>query len=666
MNLTFVMITASLEYKDVEDSKEFLSSPVDSPQQGEVGDTVCGLSATASESFSQPNSWSNYRDSPGGKDGSGLASYMPIVDEDDCPARGSPDGHTSSEEEQPSSPSACVAAFYKAAYEQQVHRWQQVESFYMKHEGWCEHRVILLLQEAFRCSYANLKRARAEGTLGEDVFAARAAELRNSLTTIKREYRRTLERTKERHGDLSSIASKAVTCIASVYPWSSEGFMMGFEENLKYADLTGITDSSTRRVAPIISTAASGRASVEMVPPSSTAALSMAKLELETAVDRDGDEGDDLGITDSVVAGGRSRCVATPRVSLRPLPPRWQLLQQTSATTGGEGSPVASPARDCAPATVSFSSASPPTGPRSPVPLPSPSIAGPIRAGEARFLEKQQLAVRGTAFVSRSLASTSFIASRRAAIAAATMRRRLGLARTAVEEGEVTPLVVSPPSSFTSRREAPPSQPPPRRLFPLVLSPSLPTRYIPETNPTPSEAVAFDSYPNNVTPRSSPCSVTKRTIASSSGSPNLMDGALSNNPPAQPSAFSDPMSGPGVLRGQPHSYTMRPNTCPVVIQSHPHSYTARSNPMAAPPYAAGLPAYGQAIQAPSDYSAMYARPFTAALPASTASTAPLPPPGYNSYVRRGRLRAQPASSLSSYSAMPPVSVADDEYVKELW
>jgi hypothetical protein len=738
------MITDSIDCRDVESTKELLSSPADSPQQCDSGDASCGLSTTTSDSFSQPNSWSSRHDSPGGKGSGGLSSYMPIVDEEDCSARNSPRGHTSSEEEQSISLSAPVKAYHKAAYERQVRQWQQVESFYMKHAGWVEHRVILLLQEAFRCSYVNLKQAHDGGTLSDDVFAARAAELRTSLVTIKKEYRRTLERTKERNGDLAGVASKAVTCIASVYPWSSEGFLMGFEENMKYGDLAGAATngSSTRRLVPVISPSVSTKASVVVVPASNPAAVLMPTLEPEGA-ERDCDEGDDLSIAESVVAGGRSRRVAMPCVTLRPLPPCRQLFQpptgtSTAAPASGSGSPVVSPSRSAAPATPTFTTtsspqvdslvrgggvASPPlTAPRSPVPVPPPSIAGPLRASELRFLEKRQLILQGMAFVSRSLASSSFIASRRAAIAAATMRQRLGQAKAKDDVGT--------PSSAAAVA----------RVSPVVPAPTLPTRYLMDVGPMTSEAAAFDSNPNSFTRRSNPGGATNRAVLSnptlycdlstsatlslsgsvtkcavsnvnnnrnnnSSNHRSCISGchSVANASPVACTAScgSMPNSGPlhsTAIRSLPHSYSARNNVpATAVVQSHPHSYTAHKTTggtnanvggvavaptaMLAPPYGVapcssfraevleraemptGLPTYGQKLPASHEYPAVYA---ALAMPA-TAVVPPPPPPCYTSHIRRDRLCAQSVSFPPPFPGMPPLSsVEDDQFVKELW
>ncbi|KPA85560.1 hypothetical protein ABB37_01825 [Leptomonas pyrrhocoris] len=726
------MIMTSIDCRDVESTKNLLSSPVTSPS-GEGGDVVCGLSATTSESSSQPTSWTSRRDSPGCKGGCGLTSYMPIVDEEDCPAQDSSDGRTSSssEEEEPQSPlpAARVKAYHKAAYERQVHRWQQVEAFYMKHEGWSEHRVILLLQEAFRSSYANLKRARDAGTLSETVFAARAAEMRSSLAAIKKEYRRTLERTKERNGDLSSIASKAVTCIASVYPWSSEGFVLGFEENLRYGDLAGISRDSARRGATLTSPTVSSRIPVTALPSVKTTAVPMPKLELQLA-EKDGDEGEDLGVAESVVGCGRARRAATPRVMLRPLPPRCRLFHPQAAAAGGVGSPSASPAHSTAPTTVSFLSASPqfdsltlstmalspsPTGPLSPVLIPPPSVAGPLRPGEARFLEKRQLLVQGMAFVSCSLASSSFIASRRAAIAASTMRLRLGQAKEKEEEGCGSP-VGSPSGAYTVKSEAPPQT---QQQQHAVAAPTLPTRYTAEVSPVPREAAVFDTNSNSITRRSNPSSTTWGTVLGNPTSYRDPSGpvAASGLPdtvtrPSVPNtkintnsgntlltrnltSYMDPTSSGVPARGQPHSYSTRANTGPIVKQRHPHSYTGRSvgspmrnakatsaaTNMAAPPYVSaacstfhvdapqrgatvvGLPTYVQAMPTPSEHSAVYT--VSAGHPAP-AAVPPPPPPCYASHVRRDRICVPSASFCGPYAAMTPVCVADDQYVKELW
>ncbi|KPI88306.1 hypothetical protein ABL78_2605 [Leptomonas seymouri] len=732
------MITDSIEYEDVENLKNVLSSPVDSPR-GECGDAVCGLSATRSERSSQPSSWSSRYDSPSRKSSCGLSSYMPIVDEEVGSAANSPHGTTSwpEEEQQPALPAARVEAFHNADYVRQVRRWQQVENFYMKHDGWCEHRVIVLLQEAFRCSYANLKDARDEGSISHEVFAARAAELRNSLMAIKKEYRRTLERTKERSGDLSGIASKAVTCIASVYPWSSEGFVLGFEENLKYGDVSGIAKCSAHRGAPLGSPMFGDNATANAASSPSTTAVLLPKLEPESA-ERDYDEGEDLGIPESVVAGGRSRRVATPRVTLMPLPPRRQLFQEkitkitatSNATTAEDGSPTVWPAHSSAPVAASFlfafpqpdsqvrgaTASPPPSGGRcSPVPVPPPHIAGPLRAGEMRFLEKRQLILQGMAFVSRSLASSSFIASRRAAIAAATMRLRLEQVKEK-EDGKSGSQVASLLGSCMLGLETHPQQQQQRPCSPLLTAPILPTRYMIDVSPTPNEAAVFDSNPSSGTRHSSPGGAHNRHTR---GNPTLCsDGGVAGEARSLPSSitkramgmtntgtsnnalfqnsipYNESTNNSGPMRSLPHSYTARNRSGPAVIQSQPRSYTSRcvstqpgnadiasatSAPLsrvAAPcpvfrvdvPERLVLPAapptYGQDTPVTSGYSAIHT---VAADLAAVVRAAPAPlPPCYTSHIRRDRIRMLPSRSCAPYSGIPPVSVVDEQNLKELW
>ncbi|CAG9577052.1 hypothetical protein LMJF_28_0190 [Leishmania major strain Friedlin] len=378
---------------------------------------------------------------------------MLVIDGEDRPVRMLYDGLSSSEEEHHVSQLMCNDEFHRSSYQRQVQRWQQEETAYLKHEGWCEHRLILLMQEAFRCSRQNLKRAFSTGAVSLEVYAARLAGLKNSLLQIKKEYRRTLQRTRDRKGDLSSIASKAVTCIASVYPWSSSGFVMGFEENVRFGQLADVMGSGGRRGAslapPTSQQSANGGLAPcrDMAPMSKVANPGMSLEHLNAAAP----PGNDMA---SCYQGRR---IVTPRVPLCPLPPRRQLFRKGTAPDGSlllsaahTGASADGVASTMGPLPVenlsrSFFAVSPNClSPNSPVLVPPVSIAGPFRNDERRFLEKRQLVVQGMSFVSHSLASSIFISSRRATIASATMQKRLDLAK-----GQVPPPTSYPASCAT-------------------------------------------------------------------------------------------------------------------------------------------------------------------------------------------------------------------------
>ncbi|CAJ1990160.1 hypothetical protein conserved [Leishmania donovani] len=438
-------------------AKVLLASPTDSPQEA-VLEGNCGLSTSTSECSSQSNSHSHRREVPDSalipaSECGSINSWMLIIDEEDRPARMLYDGLSSSEEEHQVPQLMCNDEFRRSSYQRQVQRWQQEETAYLKHEGWCEHRLILLMQEAFRCSRQNLKRAFRAGAMSVEVYATRLAGLKNALLQIKKEYRRTLQRTRDRKGDLSSIASKAVTCIASVYPWSSSGFVMGFEENVRFGQLADVMGSEGRRGAPLEPPTSQQSTNVglapcrDMAPMSKVTGPGMSSEHLNAAAP----PGNDMA---SYYQGRR---IVTPRVSLCPLPPRRQLFRKGVAPDGSlllssahTGTSADGVAFTIGPLPVeslsrSFFAVSPNClSPDSPALVPPASIAGPFRSDERRFLEKRQLVVQGMSFVSQSLASSIFISSRRATIASATMQKRLNLAK-----GQAPPPTSHPASCAT-------------------------------------------------------------------------------------------------------------------------------------------------------------------------------------------------------------------------
>lgn len=423
-------------------AKVLLGSPTDSPQET-VLDGSCGLSTSTSECSSQSNSHSHRRKVPESapipaSNCGSINSWMLVIDEEDRQARMLYDGLSSPEEEHPVPQLMCNDECRKSFYQRQVQRWQQEETSYLKHEGWCEHRLILLMQEAFRSSRENLKHAFSAGAISVEAYATRLTGLKNALLQIKKEYRRTLQRTRDRKGDLPSIASKAVTCIASVYPWSSSGFVMGFEENVRFGQLAGVMGSGSRRGTPVAPPTSQQSTNVGLAPCRDVAPISkvvnpgMSSEHLNAAAP----PGNDMA---SCYQGRR---LVTPHVTLRPLPPRRQLFRKGMAPEGSlllsaahTGTSADGVAFTMGPPPVeslnrSFFAASPNClSPHSPVLVPPASVTGPFRDDERRFLEKRQLVVQGMSFVSYSLASSTFISSRRATIASVTMQKRLHLAK---------------------------------------------------------------------------------------------------------------------------------------------------------------------------------------------------------------------------------------------
>ncbi|CBZ28380.1 hypothetical protein, unknown function [Leishmania mexicana MHOM/GT/2001/U1103] len=399
---------------------------------------------------------------------------MLVIDEEDRQGRMLYDGLSSPEEEHPVPQLMCNDECRKSSYQRQVQRWQQEETSYLKHEGWCEHRLILLMQEAFRSSRENLKHAFSAGAISVEAYATRLTGLKNALLQIKKEYRRTLQRTRDRKGDLPSIASKAVTCIASVYPWSSSGFVMGFEENVRFGQLAGVMGSGTRRGTPVAPPTSQQSTNVGLAPCRDVAPISkvvnpgMSSEHLNAAAP----PGNDMA---SCYQGRR---LVTPHVTLRPLPPRRQLFRKGMAPEGSlllsaahTGTSADGVAFTMGPPLVeslnrSFFGVSPNClSPHSPVLVPPASVTGPFRDDERRFLEKRQLVVQGMSFVSYSLASSTFISSRRATIASVTMKKRLHLAKgqapppTSIPASCATvmdtPIYLPPPASFATSNSFP-------------------------------------------------------------------------------------------------------------------------------------------------------------------------------------------------------------------
>ncbi|KAG5474918.1 hypothetical protein CUR178_04368 [Leishmania enriettii] len=488
-------------------AKVLMTSPASLPPEVALED-IYGLSRTTSECLPQTHFGSSRREIPDGvrvpaSEGGDLNSWMPIVDEEDQQARALSGGRCSSEEEHPVLQSMCNDEFRRSAYERQVQRWQQDEMAYLKHEGWCEHRLILLIQEAFRCSNHNLKRAFNAGAVSAEVYAARVTGLKSSLLRIKAEYRRALQRAQDRKGDLPSIASKAVTCIASVYPWSSSGFLIGFEENVRFGQLVEVTGSGGRHGGTLLASPELQQfVNVALCPCRDLTPVAKMMLPGMCPEHRNAPAppSHDRG------SPCHGRYLAAPHITLRPLPARYRLFQKGSAS---DGSPLLSPACTGTSADTvyasgplamecpnrSFFAASPIClSPKSPVHVPTASIAGPFRSDEQRFLEKRQLVVQGMAFVSLSLASSIFISSRRAAIASARMRERLTV---------VADKAQPPVSSSTPCVNAAGTQPSP--ASPVTSTTSMSSSKANPINSDSGELVASTMNPSSLICRTMPC-----------------------------------------------------------------------------------------------------------------------------------------------------------------
>ncbi|GET89935.1 hypothetical protein, unknown function [Leishmania tarentolae] len=452
------MIREKIDYTEAVDSaKLLLASPLESPQEAAL-EGSCGLSTATSECSSRSDSHSHRREVtdgahiPAGECDS-INSWMLVIDEEDRQTRMVCDRLSFPEDEQQVPQLMCNDEFRKSAYQRQVLRWQQEESAYLKHEGWCEHRLIILMQEAFRCSRENLRHAFGSGAMPAEVYATRLAGLKNALLQIKTEYRRTLQRTRDRKGDLSSIASKAVTCVASVYPWSSSGFVMGFEENIRFGQTADVIGSGWRRGSLLESSLSLQTTNVSLDPCVGMFSMSKAIYPgmYSEHLDAVAPARDDMALC------YEGRRVVTPRVSLRPRPPRHQLFRKRMASdsflprsAAHSGTPADSVAFTMGPLpgetlNRSLFGVSPNClSLNSPVLVPPTSIGGPFHNDERRFLEKRQLLVQGMSFISCSLASSTFISSRRATIASAMMRKRLEFAK-----GQAPPLELYPLSCST-------------------------------------------------------------------------------------------------------------------------------------------------------------------------------------------------------------------------
>lgn len=127
------------------------------------------------------------------------------------------------------------AAHHREAYFRQVKHWEGEEQTYLNHPGWCECRFIILVQEAFAASLKQLKATRERGAISRRELQTYVGFLKDSLRSVKAEFRRTLHRLQDSNSpptNAAALVTRAVTSIASVYPWSSAGFALPYGENL--------------------------------------------------------------------------------------------------------------------------------------------------------------------------------------------------------------------------------------------------------------------------------------------------------------------------------------------------------------------------------------------------------------------------------------------------
>ncbi|AIN99655.1 hypothetical protein LPMP_280190 [Leishmania panamensis] len=516
---------------------------------------------------------------------------MPITDEDRqvCTPL---DGPSSSEEEPQVPQAMCNAEFRKSVDESQVREWQEEETAYLKHEGWCENRLIILMQEAFRCSNQNLKQEFHSGAISADEYATRAAGLKDSLQRIKKEYRRTLLRTRDRKGDLPSIANKAVTCIASVYPWCSSGFILGFEENVKFGELEDMVGCGGRRCAQLTSTMSQQSTHVALAP--SLDKAPMSKVPFSAVYPEQPN-------APAPPSGGQAarrhrQHLTAPRVTVPPLQPLCQLfpngmtvggspllMSPHTATLAGAVSP-ASGSVLVESSNRSFFVVSPKSlSPNLQASVPPASIAGPVHNDELRLLEKCQLVVQGMAFVSHSLASSIFISSRRATIASTRMQKRLELAKDQVQ--------------FSASFPAP--------CATVVGAPAFP--------PPPASLMTNISFPN--------INSMKLDMRAAGSRATTLGRCISHVMP-----------------------------CASLLRA-PGGDSFRADPSSNAPGEPSSPAYAQSVAASGEYSVGYPMCFASCHPSQV---------GCNNMHRDRR-------SLYSLSlSMPPVSLEEEKYVKQLW
>lgn len=323
----------------------------------------------------------------------------------------------------------CNDDYRRNAYAQQVKAWQQEEQAFLKHGEWCEQRIIILLQEAFRCSYTHLKRSYRDGAMSAQTFDERRQALRTSLESMKSSYRRTIESAKSRKDDVMAIATKAAACIASVYPWSSDGFLLSFEENMHFGRVSLSSDKNPfHHGGPTPITTAPTPQRAPATPPQPTP---QTGLDAQTqAATVDASEASAPLPPTSAATARNGLAKGLPPVALRRLAPRRQVFHKGVAP---DGSPLLSSTTSAATeasSAVSQGSAShhrrfAAFSPGATTAVALPATCGPLRPSEGSYFQRQEIEVSGMAFTCTSLVSSMFFAFRRAAIAAATKRQRL-------------------------------------------------------------------------------------------------------------------------------------------------------------------------------------------------------------------------------------------------
>lgn len=327
----------------------------------------------------------------------------------------------------PQRPNLSPEAHHRRAYEKRVAAWSRVDTGYMRHPEWCEHRVIMLFQEAFRPEYDRLQRGLRDGSLPRDEFLVRRDQLKTALDAMKCEYRRTLQRLRDQNATgekFASIAAKAATCVASVYPWSSDGFFMTYSENMRFGQIVHPTT-----VCGIAAVAASSKAATR--PPPRVSPVPEAALHRPSGGPprplQPLPPPRKLGVQRSVAADGTVVLASTPPAR----PPSLKAFSPPPPGTNNCGSPTA---------LVFASPLATPGSPPRQLPL---AVTGPIRADEMRFLERKQLVQTPHAFCVRSLAATSFVGARRSTVANHTTRSRLAAAVAGIPRSPSEPTLLS-------------------------------------------------------------------------------------------------------------------------------------------------------------------------------------------------------------------------------
>ncbi|CAD2219053.1 hypothetical protein, conserved [Angomonas deanei] len=224
----------------------------------------------------------------------------------------------------------------------------------------------MLIQEASKATLRTLTEKKNSGLISNEEYVELRGLLKSSTRSIKSEFRRTLLKHKDGPACASrnaELSTKAIQCIASLYPFSSDGLLLSYREN-KLLDGVGKSESVSH-----------------MSFHSDSAQQNSRHVNILSPVDTSGKKGKFLSTT-----------IASPHV------------RRDSSPYSVFASPLLAPLSD----------------PRFPT-----HVVGTLLKEDLRNLEKKFVVCTRTHFVSRSLSSTNFIAIRRAALAEENLRRRL-------------------------------------------------------------------------------------------------------------------------------------------------------------------------------------------------------------------------------------------------